>query len=139
MFEKLYKTVDSQIQPSLDLINETKSKMKEELNNSNKVVNMNFYKYGTIAACLIIFIGALTVNTSKNIFVDEESSINETVQDSYRGTTSGNISGNPFNTALDSVSTSDSVSELVSARSSFFDVIVEFFESIIQWFKELLF
>ncbi|MBE5812715.1 MAG: hypothetical protein E7314_03585 [Clostridiales bacterium] len=139
MFEKVYKKVDSKVQPSLELINETKQKMYKEINNSNKIVHMNFYKYATIAACLIIFIGVLAPNMSKDLVVNESFDINESVNDSYKEITENNFAGNPFNSALDSVMTSDSVTSATVSRNSIFDSISEFFENIIQWFKELLF
>ena len=139
MFENLYKKVDEKVQPSEELINETKLKMKDELNNKNKVVHVNFYKYATIAACLVIFIGVLSVNTQKDIAMEYAPSINENVNDSYK---ESNITtnGNPFNSVtFDSAMSSGTATSATVAKYSIFDSILEFFENILQWFKELLF
>jgi len=139
MFETLYKSVDSKVQPSAELINKTKLKIKDELNNKNKVVHVNFYKYATIAACLVIFIGVLAVNTTKNIVIEDSSSINETINDSYKG---ANITtnGNPFNSGrFDSAMSSGAAISITTSSNSILNNISEFFENILQWFKELLF
>jgi hypothetical protein len=141
MFENLYKSVDSKVQPSLKLINETKQMMKSE----NKVVRVNFYKYGALAACLVIFIGVLSVNTQKNITMDEASSmiespsINETSNDSYKETPNISAGGNPFSSAFDSATTSGTASSVATSKNSILSNIAEFFIAIAQWFKELLF
>lgn len=141
MFDNLYKSVDMPIQPSLELINKTKVKMKEEINNSNKVVQVNFYKYATIAACFVIFIGILSVNMQNDVMTDVAPSINETVDDSYKESTNTNVStkGNPFNQAYFNSSVESGSTSDVVLRNSILDNIADFFIGIAQWFKELLF
>lgn len=146
MFETLYKTVDSKIQPSLELVNETKQKMKLELNNSNKVRHVNFYKYATIAACLVIFLGVLNVNPTKDIQFNNAPSMNETFNEAHDSVSSGNKGQNPFNSAnfesgnkFDSIYFESAGDITVDSKNSILDRIVEFFVKIIQWFKELLF
>lgn len=139
MFESLYKSVDLDVQPSLELINKTKQKMKEEINNSNKVVQLNFYKYGALAACLVIFIGVLSVNTSKDIAMNEAPIINETVNDSYQGSIEIDMGNNRFDSPFNSAMSSNSTTGTQVSRNSILDNIVEFFIGITQWFKELLF
>ena len=142
MFEKLYKTVDSQVQASEELINKTKIKMKEEIKNSNKVVHINFYKYGTLSAFLVIFIGVLAANNIKEISLNEPPIISESANDSYKEPLDTNISvnSNPFNGSMfDSAMSANSHENSIGTRNSFLDNIVGFFINIIQWFKELLF
>lgn len=137
MFEQMYKKVDEKIEPSLDLINKTKLKMKEELNNSNKVVHINFYKYATIAACLVIFIGVLSMNTSQEMVMDQAPSINESYNESIENNSS--VTNNPFTSGnFNSAQTADSAISITKTNSILYN-IVEFFANIIQWFKELLF
>ena len=114
--------------------------MKEEINDSNKVVHLNFYKYGALAACLVIFIGVLSLNTQKNITMDEAPSINETANDSFQSPTDLNAGGNPFNSAFfDSATSNSSATTVTTSRNTFLDNIAEFFIGIAQWFTELLF
>jgi len=137
MFKKLYLAVDSKVEPNLDLINNTKNKMYEELKKRNKVRTMNFYKYASIAACLVIFIGVLSVNQKINQPIQESNSFMESTNIKPSVNNSGST-GNPFNSAFDST-TSAATSSSVLKSESFFDKIIDFFTSIIQWFKELLF
>lgn len=140
MFETLYKSVDLNVKPSIELINKTKQKMKEEINNSNKVVHLNFYKYATIAACLIIFIGVLSVNPTKDLAMEEVPNINETVKDSYQQSDVDSFGGGQFDSAFNSTAmSSGTVASATSSRNSVLDNIAEFFMNIIRWFKELLF
>jgi hypothetical protein len=141
MFKKLYLEVDSKVEPNLELINNTKKKMHEELKNRNKVRTMNFYKYASIAACLVIFMGVLSVNQKINAPLYESDSFNESL-DTYPNKPSTNnsgISGNPFNTTFDSAMSSTASTSVEVKSDSFVDKIIDFFENIIQWFKELLF
>ena len=137
MFEQMYKKVDEKIEPSLDLINKTKLKMKEELNNSNKVVHINFYKYATIAACLMIFIGVLSINTSQDMLMEQVPSINESYNETFEN---DSIARDEYFSSENFAST-DTVNTAVAIpkTNSVLYEIAEFFISIIQWFKELLF
>ena len=153
MFKKLYKSVDSKITPSESLIKDTKEKLYKEIN-SKKVTNINFYKYATLAACFVIFIGVLSVNMNKftmsnnslNIF-DTSESINNSAGNFENNKIEPDVSGNNhFNSAGSSVSENpfhanfDSVASTAVTRSdSFIYKIIEFFTNIIQWFRELLF
>lgn len=50
MFDELYKKAMDEVRPDELLIRKTKNAMNKELNNKYK----KFYKYGAVAACLII-------------------------------------------------------------------------------------
>ena len=140
MFEKVYLAVDSKIEPDLKLIHNTKNRMYEELKNRTKVRTMNFYKYASIAACLVLFIGVLSVNQKINQPIYEVNNFVEST-DSYPTKTDVNDSvsnGNPFNTAFNSA-TSGATSSTALKSETFWDKVIDFFSSIVQWFKELLF
>ena len=140
MFEKVYLAIDSKIEPDLKLIHNTKNKMYEELKNRNKVRTMNFYKYASIAACLVLFIGVLSINQKINQPIYELNSFVEST-DSYPTKNEVNDSGskgNPFNTALNSATSGASTSTAFKPET-FWDKVIYFFSSIVQWFKELLF
>ena len=143
MFEKLYKSVDMQVMPTSELINETKEKMYKEIKTSNKVKYMNFYKYGTVAACLIIFIGVFSINPTKDAHLNQAPSINESIKDTaekdFVSDSFNNMTGNSFsNNSFNSATSSDSASA-ITVKRPLLDNIIEFFVGIIQWFKELLF
>ena len=155
MLKKLYRSVDSKITPSESLIKDTKEKLYKEIN-SKKVTNINFYKYATLAACFVIFIGVLSVNMSKVVMSDNSLNsvvINESInnssgsfennkvesdKNSFDSINTG-ISGNPFNASFNSAVSTGNSATVVTRSDSFIYKVIGFFSNIIQWFRELLF
>ena len=137
MFKKLYTSVTENIKPDDNLVSYTKQLMYNELKSKPKI---NFYKYASIAACFVIFIGALSLNIKTTNSMESIVNSSEQIEISddivIKENQSSNISDNLFNANFSD--TNFGVAS-VENNNSFFSKIISFITNIIQWFKELLF
>lgn len=151
MFEKMYLDSISKIKPDRELIESTKKMMINELENKKNIKNISFYKYASIAACVVVVISVLTLYP-RNIIKDLSTGNISTPTDNFiaedkvyfEGATMNkdNSVKFPNSNSFDSFAgASGDIGALadssVSIKKSnpFLDGIKE----IIQWFYELLF
>lgn len=66
MLDKYYCLLVSKIEPSEELINQTKSKMYAKLDQQPTPLSKRLYQFGTIAACIILVTGFLLTPLIKN-------------------------------------------------------------------------
>jgi len=137
MLDELYKKSMEDVEPDELLVRRTKNLMKAELKKKPK----NFYKYASIAACLIITFSLFRIayDSSNDVYYASESiGINDSVStlDKNIGGTP-NTSGVPISKPSVNFSASYDMSSMESVKGGFLDSICEFFESIIDWFKNL--
>ena len=139
MLDELYKKSMEDVEPDELLVQRTKNLMKAELKKKPK----NFYKYASIAACLIITFSLFRIayDSSNDVYYASESiGINNSIS-----TLDKNMEGAP-NTgrvpisrpSIDAnFSSSADMSTVESVNGGFLGSIFKFFESIIEWVGNL--
>ena len=149
MFEKMYNESISKVKPDSELIESTKKIMLNELENKEVIKNINFYKYASIAACIVVVISVLAIYPkniirdlgSDNAYISNGSLKAEDKLDNYFDAKDNfskpNYSNDSFN-SLEGIN--GDIGGMVGVNSaqksnSFLDWI----KGIIQWFYELLF
>lgn len=138
MFEKIYLSVDSKVVPNEELLEKTKEKMKLEMENAKTKDNINFYKYVTMAACIVLFIGVIGI-VPKNVGTDSltEGISNNTVMQDVIIFKDSNFTGL---TDINSFDKQVVVGEIeIAEKETIIDKIGGIIISIIQWFHKLLF
>lgn len=88
MLDKYYSSLNSKIEPSEDLIMQTKSKMYLELNKKSTSVPKIKYKLGIIAACFTLIIGVLFTPLLKSKLTENQNM--QTGLENDKGNNSGN-------------------------------------------------
>ena len=133
MLNELYKKSMEEVEPDELLIQRTKNLMKKELKKKPK----SFYKYASIAACLIITFSLFRIvyDSSNDVYYSGESiEFNDNISaldKNMEGTiNAGRVPINNFASSAD-------LSSVESVRGGFLDSIFEFFESIIKWIRNL--
>lgn len=133
MLDELYKKSMEDVEPDELLVQRTKKLMKAELKKKPK----NFYKYASIAACLIITFSLFRIayDSSNDVYYASESiGINDsisTLDKNMGGTT--NTGGVP----ISNFASSTDMSSVESVSGGFLGSIFKFFESIIKWIRNL--
>ena len=61
MLDKHYRSINSKVEPSEELINQTKAKMYSKLEQKSKIATTGLYRYSIAAVSLVIVIVAVTV------------------------------------------------------------------------------
>lgn len=155
MFDKIYNDSISKAKPDRELIESTKKMMQDEVDSKKFITNVSFYKYASIAACIVVVISTFmlyprnvmrdlssgSVSAPNNNFIAEDNSC-------FEGATMNKDSSfqvqnvSPNSNRFDSfVTTNGDIGALannsapIKNSNPFFDWI----KGIIQWFYELLF
>jgi len=137
MLDELYKKSMEDVKPDELLVQRTKKLMKAELKKKPR----NFYKYASIAACLIVTFSLFRIayDSANDVNYVSESLENKgnisTLDKNFGGTT--NTGGVPISRPNVNLSASPDMSSMESVKGGFLGSIFEFFESIIEWFKNL--
>jgi len=137
MLDELYKKSMEDVKPDELLVQRTKKLMKAELKKKPR----NFYKYASIAACLIVTFSLFRIayDSANDVnYVSESLEIKgniSTLDKNFGGTT--NTGGVPISRPNVNLSASPDMSSMESVKGGFLGSIFEFFESIIEWFKNL--
>lgn len=133
MFDELYKKAMDEVAPDELLIKKTKNAMHKEVNNKYK----KFYKYGAVAACLIITFSLFrfTFNMSMTGGADfVNDAMIEDLNDSTKPILNEGNSAHG-NIPIDSYFSAGS-SDMMSS-DSIIDKIFGWIGDIIDWFKKL--
>lgn len=147
MFDKFYSSIDSKIIPSDELIRKTKAKMYKELNSSSAMNKKHFYRYGAIAACIVIVVGiSLMSPTFESTNSMSSCAPVQSLQNNmFAGSSTdipaktGTAESTDFLTVAAPATSSASHAAAFNPVVSFFESIFSIIKNIVQWFKELLF
>ena len=138
MLDELYKKSMEDVEPDELLVRRTKNLMKAELKKKPR----NFYKYASIVACLIVTFSLFRIvydSANDMDFASESVGIKDSIStlDKNMGGVP-NTGGVPISRpSLDSSFSAD-MNSMESVSGGFLGSIFEFFESIIDWFKNLV-
>ena len=146
MFNKMYVDSISKVKPDKELINRTKEIMNKEIIEKKQIKDINFYKYATVAACLVVVLSAFAffpknimkeAETNNSFVSDSSFEVKDNISSDYSSVDNVGVSSTvSFSSNLFAPAAQGSIEvESVKKSNNFFDWIKE----IIQWFYELLF
>lgn len=150
MFDKIYVESISKVKPDKELINRTKELMNNEVTEKRRIKSINFYKYATLAACIVVFVSVFTLfprNVVRDIQVNNSSISSGSFEatdninnDFSSSNNTGNLSDSSYSGAYFAPLAHGDIgfSSTVEANKKS-NSFLEWIKEIIQWFYELLF